>query len=77
MSARVLVVDDNEANRKLLHAKLTNEYFHVITAVDGVDAIERAIAEEPDVILMAAGRLPACPGRPIRERPAKRRASQP
>jgi two-component system, cell cycle response regulator len=52
MSARVLVVDDNEANRKLLHAKLTNEYFHVITAVDGVDAIERAIAEEPDVILM-------------------------
>ena len=35
MSARVLVVDDIEANRKLLHAKLSNEYFHVITAVDG------------------------------------------
>jgi two-component system cell cycle response regulator len=52
MSARVLVVDDIEANRKLLHAKLSNEYFHVITANDGVDAIERAIAEEPDVILM-------------------------
>ncbi len=52
MSARVLVVDDIEANRKLLHAKLSNEYFHVITAVDGVDAIERARAEEPDVILM-------------------------
>lgn len=52
MSARVLVVDDIEANRKLLHAKLSNEYFHVITAVDGLDAIDRAIAEEPDVILM-------------------------
>ena len=52
MSARVLVVDDIEANRKLLQAKLSNEYFHVITAVDGEDGIERAIAEEPDVILM-------------------------
>ncbi|MEZ5938105.1 MAG: PleD family two-component system response regulator [Hyphomonadaceae bacterium] len=52
MSARVLVVDDIEANRKLLHAKLSNEYFHVIQAADGQEAIERAIAEEPDVILM-------------------------
>jgi two-component system cell cycle response regulator len=52
MSARVLVVDDIEANRKLLHAKLSNEYFHVITANDGVEAVDRAIAEEPDVILM-------------------------
>jgi len=52
MSARVLVVDDIEANRKLLHAKLSNEYFHVITANDGIDAVDKAIAEEPDVILM-------------------------
>jgi two-component system, cell cycle response regulator len=35
MSARVLVVDDIEQNRKLLQDKLKNEYFHVITAVDG------------------------------------------
>ncbi|HVY89342.1 MAG TPA: PleD family two-component system response regulator [Hyphomonadaceae bacterium] len=52
MSARVLVVDDIEQNRKLLQDKLKNEYFHVITAVDGQDAIDRALAEEPDVILM-------------------------
>lgn len=52
MSARVLVVDDIEQNRKLLTDKLRNEYFHVITAVDGEDAIEKALAEEPDVILM-------------------------
>ncbi len=52
MSARVLVVDDIEQNRKLLTDKLRNEYFHVITAVDGEDAIDKALAEEPDVILM-------------------------
>ena len=52
MSARVLVVDDIEQNRKLLTDKLKNEYFHVITAVDGEDAIDKAMAEEPDVILM-------------------------
>ncbi len=52
MSARVLVVDDIEQNRKLLTDKLKNEYFHVVTAVDGEDAIDKAMAEEPDVILM-------------------------
>jgi two-component system cell cycle response regulator len=52
MSARVLVVDDIEQNRKLLSDKLKNEYFHVITAVDGEDGVEKALAEEPDVILM-------------------------
>ncbi len=52
MSARVLVVDDIEQNRKLLQDKLKNEYFHVVTAVDGQDAIDKALAEEPDVILM-------------------------
>jgi two-component system, cell cycle response regulator len=52
MSARVLVVDDIEQNRKLLSDKLKSEYFHVITAVDGEDGVEKALAEEPDVILM-------------------------
>ncbi len=52
MSARVLVVDDIEANRKLLCAKLSHEYFQVTTAVDGLDAIDKAIATEPDVILL-------------------------
>lgn len=52
MSARVLVVDDIEANRKLLCAKLAHEYFQVTTAVDGLDAIDKAIATEPDIILL-------------------------
>ena len=33
MSARVLVVDDVELNVKLLEAKLSSEYFNVITGL--------------------------------------------
>lgn len=52
MSARVLVVDDQEANVRLLEAKLRAEYFDVVTAFSGQSAIDRAIAEQPDVILL-------------------------
>ena len=52
MSARVLVVDDVEANRRLLHAKLAHQYFEVTQAVDGLDAVEKARAIEPDIILL-------------------------
>ena len=35
MTARVLVVDDILSNVKLLEAKLTAEYFEVVTAFNG------------------------------------------
>ncbi len=52
MSARVLVVDDVLPNVKLLEAKLTREYFDVITANNGPDALAKAAAEAPDIILL-------------------------
>ena len=42
MSARVLVVDDVPANVKLLEARLSAEYFDVITASSGPQALEIA-----------------------------------
>ena len=39
MSARVLVVDDIFPNLKLLETTLTAEYFHVVSAMNGPDAI--------------------------------------
>src|SRR3954447_11507649 len=39
MTARVLVVDDIPPNVKLLEAKLTAEYFDVLTAMNGPDAL--------------------------------------
>src|ERR1700732_2466005 len=52
MSARVLVVDDVEANVKLLEAKLSSEYFDVLSAFDGHSALEIADSEVPDIILL-------------------------
>lgn len=52
MTARILVVDDTPANVKLLEAKLLQEYYEVITAVNGMEAIEKAKTEHPDIILL-------------------------
>lgn len=52
MTARILVVDDVEPNVRLLEAKLTLEYYEVLTAMDGATALEVAAAERPDIILL-------------------------
>ncbi|MFN0025132.1 MAG: PleD family two-component system response regulator [Parvularculaceae bacterium] len=52
MTARVLVVDDLEPNVKLLEAKLRAEYFDVIGAYSGQEAVDRAKADQPDIILL-------------------------
>ncbi|RZJ40166.1 MAG: PleD family two-component system response regulator, partial [Brevundimonas sp.] len=52
MTARILVVDDVEPNVRLLEAKLTLEYYEVLTAMDGQTAIDIASAERPDIILL-------------------------
>ena len=52
MSARILVVDDIEANVRLLEAKLTAEYYDVLTAHDGPTALAIAASEKPDIVLL-------------------------
>ncbi len=52
MSARVLVVDDIETNRKLLEAKLSAEYYDVVTACGGQEALEIVACEPPDIVLL-------------------------
>ncbi|HEY3694584.1 PleD family two-component system response regulator [Phenylobacterium sp.] len=52
MSARILVVDDIEANVRLLEAKLTAEYYEVLTANDGPTALAIAASEKPDIVLL-------------------------
>lgn len=52
MSARILVVDDIPANVKLLEARLSAEYFDVITASNGAQALEICARSECDLILL-------------------------
>jgi two-component system, cell cycle response regulator len=52
MTARVLVVDDVPANVKLLEARLSAEYFDVITAVSGPEALGICERAECDLVLL-------------------------
>jgi two-component system cell cycle response regulator len=52
MSARVLVVDDILPNVKLLEAKLAGEYYDVLTATSGKEALEKVANDSPDIVLL-------------------------
>jgi len=52
MTARILVVDDISANVKLLEARLMAEYFEVLTADNGRDALNICDSTQVDVILL-------------------------
>jgi two-component system cell cycle response regulator len=52
MTARVLVVDDVAANVKLLEARLSAEYFDVITAMSGEQALAICERAECDLVLL-------------------------
>jgi len=54
MSARILVVDDLAPNTHLLKVKLQAEYYDVLTARSGREAIKIANKERLDLILMDA-----------------------
>ncbi|PYQ05056.1 MAG: hypothetical protein DMF83_16510 [Acidobacteria bacterium] len=49
---RILVVDDGAENREILVDLLGSEGYTVDTAVDGAEAVEKALASPPDLILM-------------------------
>lgn len=52
MTAQVLVVDDILANVKLLEARLSAEYFDVLTATSGPDALAICERSQCDIILL-------------------------
>jgi two-component system, cell cycle response regulator len=52
MTARILVVDDVVANVKLLEARLSAEYFDVIAALSGQEALAICERAECDIVLL-------------------------
>ncbi len=52
MPGRVLVVDDIETNIIVLETLLTADYYHVIPARSGEEALARVASDQPDIILL-------------------------
>ena len=49
---KVLVVDDNQDSRELVVKVLKNKGYQMVEAIDGEEAVETAIAQKPDLILL-------------------------
>ena len=52
MPIRVLAVDDEPDVLRLIRIKLQKAGFEVLTATDGEEGLNTAVAEQPDVVLM-------------------------
>ena len=51
LRGRLLIVDDEPVNRELLSDILASEGYDVVTAQDGLDALNRLVEPLPDVII--------------------------
>lgn len=58
---KILLVEDNEMNLDMLTRRLVRRGHDVVTAMDGGAAVESALREQPDVVLMDMG-LPVLDG---------------
>ncbi|RBW51428.1 response regulator [Marinobacter sp. F3R11] len=58
---RILIIEDEEADRMLISAYLQSQGCQLFYANDGLEGIEQARARQPDIILMDA-KMPRCNG---------------
>jgi len=49
---KILLVEDNELNRDMLTRRLQRKGYVVVEAVDGIEGVEAATRERPDLVLM-------------------------
>lgn len=49
---KILLVEDNEMNRDMLSRRLARKNYEVSIAVNGLEGVEKAQTELPDIILM-------------------------
>ena len=77
MKARILVIEDNDKNLKLLHDVLEYAGYEVVEAKTGEDGIDAAAKCSPDLVLMDL-QLPGIDGiQALRQLRATRQASVP
>lgn len=52
MARKILIADDDPVIIRLLQVNLEMEGYEVVTALDGQEAVERALAEKPDLVIL-------------------------
>lgn len=52
MNEKILIVEDNEINMKLIKAILKTKGYILVEAKDGEEALQAVVIERPDLILM-------------------------
>jgi two-component system, cell cycle response regulator DivK len=52
MGRRILVIEDHEENRRILRDLLTSGGYEIIEATTGLEGVDMAEQEHPDLILM-------------------------
>lgn len=51
-SKTILIADDNQDSRELVRKILRKDDYRLLEAVDGEDALQKIMAEKPDLVLM-------------------------
>ena len=73
MREKILIVEDNPQNMRLLEILLRSESYTLLKAIDGEEALEVAVSEKPNIIVMDI-QLPRISGleviRKLRQMPA-------
>jgi serine/threonine protein kinase/ActR/RegA family two-component response regulator len=52
LKPKILLIEDNELNRDMLSRRLQRRQYEVVLAIDGVEGLQMAQLERPDLILM-------------------------
>jgi CheY-like chemotaxis protein len=52
MGKKVLLVEDSKDTRQMMKMLLSGYGYDVVEAIDGIEAVDQAVLEKPDLILM-------------------------
>lgn len=55
MAKKVLLVEDSKDTRDMMKILLSSYGYEVVEAIDGIEAVDQAVLEKPDLILMDIG----------------------